>query len=56
LKNNAQISLVNKLGEEVFYSIASNNILIETSKFEHGIYIITITQNKQTNHQKIVIY
>jgi hypothetical protein len=56
LKNNAQISLVNKLGEEVFYSVSNNQKVIETNNFEAGIYVLTVTQNKQTIHQKIVIY
>lgn len=56
LKNNAQISLVNKLGEEVFYSVSNDQKVIETNNFEAGIYILTVTQNKQTIHQKIVIY
>jgi hypothetical protein len=56
LKNNAQISLVNKLGEEVFYSVSNDQNVIETNNFEAGIYILTVTQNKQTIHQKIVIY
>ena len=56
LKNNAQISLVNKLGMEVFYCITNANTIIETNNFDAGIYILTITQNKQTTHQKIVIH
>jgi hypothetical protein len=56
LKNNAQISLVNKLGEEVFYSVSNDQNVIETNNFEAGIYILTVTQNKQNIHQKIVIY
>jgi hypothetical protein len=56
LKNNAQISLVNKLGEEVFYSVSNDQKVIETNNFEAGIYILTVTQNKQNIHQKIVIY
>ncbi len=56
LKNNAQISLKNNLGMEVFYSISDDKMLIETNNFEAGIYILTITQNKQTIHQKIVIH
>jgi hypothetical protein len=56
LKNNAQISLVNKLGEAVFYSVSNNQKVIETNNFEAGIYVLTVTQNKQTIHQKIVIY
>ena len=56
LKNNAQISLKNNLGMEVFYSISDEKKLIETNNFEAGIYILTITQNKQTIHQKIVIH
>lgn len=55
LKNNAQISLVNKLGVEVFYCIKNANTMIETNNFDAGIYILTITQNKQTIHQKVVI-
>ncbi len=56
LKNNTQISLVNKLGETVFYSISDEKKLIETNNFEAGIYILTVTQNKQTIHQKILIH
>ncbi|MFZ4798224.1 MAG: T9SS type A sorting domain-containing protein [Bacteroidia bacterium] len=55
LKNNAQISLVNKIGVEVFYETVNTKTVIETSSFEAGIYILTITQNNQTIHQKIVI-
>jgi hypothetical protein len=56
LNNPAQISLVNKLGEAVFYSVSNNQKVIETNNFEAGIYVLTVTQNKQTIHQKIVIY
>ena len=56
LKINAQISLKNNLGMEVSYSISDDKKLIETNNFEAGIYILTITQNKQTIHQKIVIH
>jgi hypothetical protein len=55
LKNNAQISLVNKLGIPVFYAIADIKTVVETSSFEAGIYILTITQNNQTFYQKIII-
>ena len=55
LKNHAQISLINKLGVAVFYSINEANTVIETTSFEAGIYILTITQNAQTIHQKIVL-
>lgn len=56
LNNHAQISLKNNLGMEVFYSVSNEQKIIETNGFEAGIYILTITQNKQTLHQKIVIY
>ena len=56
LNNHAQISLVNNLGMEVFYSVSNGQKVIETNNFEAGIYFLTITQNKQTIHQKIVIY
>jgi hypothetical protein len=56
LNNHAQISLVNNLGMEVFYSVSNDQKVIETNNFEAGIYFLTITQNKQTIHQKIVIY
>jgi hypothetical protein len=56
LNNPAQISLVNKLGEAVFYSVSNDQKVIETNNFEAGIYILTVTQNKQNIHQKIVIY
>jgi len=56
LNNNAQISLVNKLGEAVFYSVSNDQKVIETNNFEAGIYILTVTQNNQNIHQKIVIH
>lgn len=56
LKNHAQISLKNNLGMEVFYSVSNEQKIIETNGFEAGIYILTIAQNKQTIHQKIVIH
>lgn len=56
LKNNTQISLKNNLGMEVFYSISDEKKLIETNNFEAGIYFLSVTQNKQTIHQKIVIH
>jgi len=55
LEKNAKISLVNKLGVDVFYGILNDDTVIETSSLESGIYILTITQNKQTIHQKIII-
>ena len=56
LNNQAQISLVNKLGEEVFYSVSNDQKVIETNNFEAGIYILIVTQNNQNIHQKIVIH
>jgi hypothetical protein len=56
LNNHAQISLVNNLGLEVFYSVCNEQKIIETNGFESGIYILTIAQNKQTIHRKIVIH
>jgi len=55
LENSAQICISNLQGVMVCNETASEKISIETERFEKGIYLLSITQNNQTIHQKIVI-
>lgn len=55
LENNSQICITNLQGGTVWNEKASEKIIIETAHFEKGIYLLSITQNNQTIHQKIVI-
>lgn len=55
LKNNVQISLTNLQGVTVWSEIANEKTNIETANFEKGIYLLSITQNSQIIHKKIVI-
>jgi hypothetical protein len=55
LENNSQICITNLQGGTVWNEKASGKTSIETACFEKGIYLLSITQNNQTVHQKIVI-
>ncbi|MEI7979191.1 MAG: T9SS type A sorting domain-containing protein [Bacteroidota bacterium] len=52
---NAQISIVNIFGKEIFNQTETDNIKIETNSFESGIYFLNINQNNKIVNQKIVV-
>jgi len=53
--NDLKIDIINAQGKTCFNQTTNQNIEIETSQFETGIYILSISQNGNIFHQKLII-